>query len=226
MNHRRGTFPLDRCARKAHRFASPTRRGLTFLEIVLSVVLLAIATSMIMSAINNMLEAQGVHRQRLGAAEIANRLTLQYLDDKRTLPAQGLPVVYGRERYRWDYTERPVSIVTARPEAIQSRNASNQSLNRLVTVNFRVWLSEENGGSYGYDPLIPSFTLSRVVNPTALRNPDTIDRMLKDPEAYREFLANLTGGGTPTPPAGNTPNTPGRNTPRTPGKTPTPGGQK
>ncbi|MCX5688665.1 MAG: hypothetical protein NTV94_02535, partial [Planctomycetota bacterium] len=84
---------------------------------------------------------------------------------------------------------------------------------------------------YSYDPLIPSFTLSRVVNPTALRNPDTIDRMLKDPEAYREFLANLTGGGTPTP-AGNTPNSPnspngpGKNTPRTPGKTPTPGGKK
>jgi len=192
-----------------------SRPGLTFLEVVLSVVLLAIATSMIMAAINNMLSAQTVHRQRLGAAEIANRLTLQYLDDKRTLPAAGAPVVYGRERYRWDYTERPVTLIPSRPEAIQSRNTSNQATNRLVSVNFRVWLSEESGGGYSYDALLPSCTLARVVNPTALRNPDSIERMLKDPEAYREFLANLTGNAPSAPDKANAkPNTPPSRAPR------------
>jgi type II secretory pathway pseudopilin PulG len=185
---------------------------MTFLEVVLSVVLLSVVASMVMSAINGMLAAQNTHRQRLGAAELANRLTLQYLDDKRSMPASGAPIVYGRDKYRWEYVERPVTITPARPEALQTRNTASQSLNRLINVTVRVWLCEESGGTYAYDADEPSYVLSRIVNPVALRNPDSIDRMLKNPEAYREFLANLTGGST-------APNAPARpDQPATPGK--------
>jgi type II secretory pathway pseudopilin PulG len=198
---------------------------MTFLEVVLSVVLLSVVASMVMSAINGMLAAQNTHRQRLGAAELANRLTLQYLDDKRSMPASGAPIVYGRDKYRWEYVERPVTITPARPEALQTRNTASQSLNRLINVTVRVWLCEESGGTYAYDADEPSYVLSRIVNPVALRNPDSIDRMLKNPEAYREFLANLTGGST-------APNAPARpDQPATPGKggtgkTPAPTGGK
>jgi type II secretory pathway pseudopilin PulG len=203
---------------------------MTFLEVVLSVVLLAVVASMVMSAINGMLAAQTTHRQRLGAAELANRLTLQYLDDKRSMPASGAPVVYGRDKYRWEYVERPVTIIPARPEVLQSRNTASQSLNRLIDVTVRVWLCEESGGTYAYDANEPSYVLSRIVNPVALRNPDSIDRMLKNPDAYREFLANLTGGAGSSnpPPRSDQPATPGKGAaPKTPvsGKTPASGKQ-
>ncbi len=201
------TMSGTRVTTRSRGFRRASRRGLTFLEVVLSVVLLVVVTAMVMQAINSMLAAQVIHRQRLGAAELANRLTLQYLDDKRSMPARGLPVVYGRDRYRWEHDERPVTINPARPEAVQARNASTQTLNRIISVTVRVWLGEESGGSYAYDPMVPGYVLSRVVNPVALRNPDSIDKMLKDPEAYREFLAALTGN-APTPADTRTPPSP------------------
>jgi type II secretory pathway pseudopilin PulG len=164
------------------------------LEVVLSMVLLALVTSMIMTAIASMMAAQTTHRQRLAAAEVANRLTLQYLDDKKTLPASGSTILYGRDKYRWDLAERPVTITPARPESVQNRGNSGLSLNRLKSVSFRVWLGEESGGSHGFDTTYPSFVISRLVDPIALRNPDSIDYMLKNPEAYQEFLKNFTGG--------------------------------
>lgn len=194
----------SRVTTRSRAFRRASRRGLTFLEVVLSVVLLVVVTSMVMQAINSMLAAQVIHRQRLGAAELANRLTLQYLDDKRSMPAQGLPIVYGRDRYRWEYVERPVTINPAKPEAVQARNTSTQTLSRIISVTVRVWLGEESGGSYAYDAAVPGYVLSRVVNPVALRNPDSIDKMLKNPEAYREFLAALTGGApVPAPATGD-----------------------
>lgn len=230
----------SRASRRALRVTShvtlrvASRRGLTFLEVVLSVVLLVVVTSMVMQAINSMLAAQVMHRQRLGAAELANRLTLQYLDDKRSMPAQGLPIVYGRDRYRWEYDERPVTITPARPEAVQTRNTATQTLSRIISVTVRVWLGEESGGSYAYDAAVPAYVLSRVVNPVALRNPDSIEKMLKNPEAYREFLAALTGGGpAPTPgdgksqPAPKGPNPKGPAPKGPPSKAPAPkGGSK
>ena len=194
----------SRVTTRSRAFRRASRRGLTFLEVVLSALLLVVVTSMVMQAINSMLAAQVIHRQRLGAAELANRLTLQYLDDKRSMPAQGLPIVYGRDRYRWEHVERPVTINPAKPETVQARNTSTQTLNRIISVTVRVWLGEESGGSYAYDAAVPGYVLSRVVNPVALRNPDSIDKMLKNPEAYREFLAALTGGApAPVPATGD-----------------------
>jgi type II secretory pathway pseudopilin PulG len=178
-------------------------RGMTFLEVLLAVTLLTLVTAMIMTAVNSMITAQVTQRQRLAAAELANGLILTYMDDKKLLPARSSVVVYGRDRYRWTYEERPVTIVPAREEALAARANSGLSLNRIKSVTFHVWLSEESGGTATLEEAKGSqvhFALARIVDPIALRNPDAIERMLKDPEAYQEFLANFTGvnaGGAP-----------------------------
>lgn len=164
---------------------------------MLAVTLLAIVTAMIMGAIGSMVMAQVRQHHQLGAAELANRLVLQYLDDKRSLPAAGLPIVYGRDKYRWDYSEQPITLTSAKPEANTNRNTGALSLNRLKAVVFRAWLAEESGGSAFFDGGAPAFSIARIVDPIALRNPDSIDYMLKNPEAYKEFLANFTGATSP-----------------------------
>lgn len=178
------------------------RAGTTFLEVMLSVALLAVVATMIMTAIGNMFTAQIQERQTLAAAELSNRLMLQYLHDKRTLPQAGLPVEYGANRFRWELTERSVKLEFARQEALSARAQNSAGLTGIKAVTFRVWLSEESGGSSFYEDGAPRFMLSRIVNPVALRNPDSIDHMLKDPDLYREFIQNFTGANTLTPPTG------------------------
>lgn len=178
------------------------RAGTTFLEVMLSVALLAVVATMIMSAIGNMFAAQIQERQTLAAAELSNRLMLQYLHDKRTLPQAGLPVEYGANRFRWELTERSVKLEFARPEALNARAQSSAGLTGIKAVTFRVWLSEESGGSAFYEDGAPRFLLTRIVNPVALRNPDSIEHMLKDPDLYREFIQNFTGANTSPTPAG------------------------
>lgn len=199
-----------------------TAPGTTFLEVLLAVTMLTLVTAMIMNAINSMVIAQTTQRQRLAAAELANGLVLTYLDDKKLLPQRNSVVVYGRDRYRWDYDERAVTITPSREETLAARSNQGLSLGRLKAVTFHVWLSEQSGGVATFDEARGSqvhFALSRIVDPIALRNPDAIERMLKDPEAYKEFLANFTNTGAPpaTPEdRSGRPTRPGQTPPRTP----------
>ena len=76
--------------------------GLTFIEVTLAVALLAIVSSTIFGAFGYLMGRQRVEQQKLGSMEVANRLMLQRLDDENSLPASGLPVEYGPDRYRWE----------------------------------------------------------------------------------------------------------------------------
>ncbi len=202
------------------------RRGITFLEVMLAVALLALVTAMIMVAINTMMAAQIVQRQRLGAAELANGMILTYLDDKQKLPSSSSMLNYGRDLYRWSYTEQPATLKPAREEQLTARGNSSISLNRIKSVTFHVWLSEKSGGVSTLDEAAGSsvhMALSRIVDPVALRNPDAIERMLKDPKAYQEFIANFTNN--PGSPAGRPVQTKPAPDSRGKGK-PAPGGGK
>jgi len=173
--------------RPGGRFA---RHGLTFLETVCAAALLALVAATILGAFNTMMADQERQRHRLGAAEVANRLILQYLDDKTALPSQALPVAYAGERYRWSLTETPARIIPARPEVAAERaGRTTLSLDRISAVAVTVWLGEESGGSSTIEPGTPSARLSRLVDPlAAARNPDSMDNMFKDPAAREEFL--------------------------------------
>lgn len=174
---------------------------------MLAVALLALVTAMIMVAINSMMAAQVMQRQRLGAAELANGMVLTYLDNRKKLPSTDAYLNYGRDLYRWSYTEQPVQIKPAREEALTARSNAALSWNRMKSVTFHVWLSEKSGGVQSLDEASGTsvhFAISRIVDPIALRNPDAIERMLKDPVAYQEFIANFTPNQAPAgtrPPA-------------------------
>src|SRR5690349_3114057 len=67
-----------------------SRRGSTFIETTCAVAMLAMVAAAVLGAFTTMYGAQTRMRNRLGAMELANRLVLQYLDDKDTMPQPGL----------------------------------------------------------------------------------------------------------------------------------------
>lgn len=168
------------------------RDGLTLIEAVAAITLLAVLATTVLSSLSGMIKAQTRQLQRLGAGEIANRLMLQYLDDPQTMPAEGLPVAYDGARYRWQLAKSSARLT---PAVAGDGSRGGLSLDRLGTVTIRVWLSEESGGSQTYGPAgVPSYTLTRVIDPTyVFRNPDSLDNMIKNPQRMREFQEMFTG---------------------------------
>lgn len=168
------------------------RDGLTLIEAVAAITLLAVLAATVLSSLSGMIKAQTRQLQRLGAGEIANRLMLQYLDDPQTMPAEGLPVAYDGARYRWQLAKSSARLT---PAVAGDSSRGGLSLDRLGTVTIRVWLSEESGGSATFGLAgVPNYTLTRVVDPTyVFRNPDSLDNMIKNPQRMREFQEMFTG---------------------------------
>lgn len=184
---------------------SSYRRGMTFMEVTLAVALLALLSSTVFGAFSYLTGRQRLEQQKLGAAEVANRLMLQHLDDPDSMPEAGLPVEHGPDRYRWDQVQTPVKIKPAAPANPQAAAAAStpavQSSSTLLESTYqltvRVWLSEESGGSSDLDLSVPNVTLTRIVYPTiAGRNPDSMQNMLKNnPGAMQRYRDLITGRG-------------------------------
>lgn len=174
--------------------------------------LLGIVAATVFGAFNSILSTQKIQQHRLNAMELANRLILEYLDDKETMPAAGLPIIYNDTRYRWDLREIPVRLEPARPDIAEERAlAAPISVDRMQAIAVRVWLSEESGGSFTFDTTVPAVALTRLMDPIALRNPDTTKRLAQDPVKQAELLDRFrnvgrnTGAGRtrrPSTPAG------------------------
>ncbi len=179
------------------------RPGVTFLEAVLGVVLLGLVTASLAASVSLMQRSHARMERRLAAAELANRLILQFIDDSRSLPSQSLPLEYGPDLFRWSMDEQRVRFVTrtpATPTAGSSGVGSGVSLDRVRMVTLRVWLAPESGGSMQYGPDIPGVVITRLVDPLAFSNPDSLQSLLEQPDGI-ERLMNLfgeldTGGGT------------------------------
>jgi type II secretory pathway pseudopilin PulG len=205
-----------------HTFSRSARRGLTFIETICAVAMLALVAAAVLGAFNSIITQQERERHRLGAMELANRLILQYLDDSDTMPAAGLPIVYGDERYHWELQETPVQLIPARPDVAEDRSsASAISVNRMQAINVTVWLSDESGGSAQFDARVPNATLTRLMDPIALRNPDTTNNLARDTTKQQEFIARFRAIGRNAPATKPTPGTPGDTKP-TPTPTPVP----
>ncbi|HYE63632.1 MAG TPA: type II secretion system protein [Phycisphaerales bacterium] len=210
------------------------RRGLTFIETVCAVALLGIVAATVYATFGTIMGTQDRQQHRLNAMEVANRLILQYLDDARTMPQAGLPVEYGKYRYRWELTEVPVRLVPSRQDIADERaSAAPISVDRMQALAVKVWLSEESGGSLQYDTAVPAVALTRLMDPIALRNPDTNILLATDQHKQSEFLErfnrigrNATNRGRNNA-SGTTPRsnpTPRAQPTTTPTNTPTKGG--
>ena len=162
--------------------------------------MLALAAAAMMSAGGAVMNGQVRGVKRLGAAEIANRLMLMYLDDEESLPNQGAPIEYGKETYRWSKDVSPITISSAMPQET-ARASGALSLDRMRAVTFTVWETDETRGRIANNEGAPSFTLTRIVDPIfgQLRNPDTRERIMSDPVLRQRFIDMITGRGASTP---------------------------
>lgn len=195
----------------------PSRRGMTILEVTLAMALLGFVIMAMFSAFGFASAMSKREQQRLGAAELSSALIVQYLDDKNSLPTQQ-PLDYGAWKFRYYLREDRVGFIEARPPAGTARTVS---LDRLKQVTITVWLSEESGGSYDPDGDSPQVVLTRVVDPMALRNPDSFANMMSSDAGRRTLTDQISPGGGGGPRAPGNPRG-GAQAPRSP-KAPTQG---
>lgn len=156
--------------------------------------LLGMVTAVIVTALNSVVAGQTSGQKRLGAAEVANRLLIQYLDDESSMPSRTAPVGYGPDFYRWRMTETPIVLEPARTDERAARTRTPRSFQSLKNVTVEVWLAEQSGGSFEPDSGTPSVMLSRIVDPLAFRNMDSFERLRRDPERFRRYIEQFTGG--------------------------------
>jgi type II secretory pathway pseudopilin PulG len=173
------------------------RRGLTFLEVVLSTVLVGVIAASLLTLFGFINSTQRREQRYLAAAEVANRLMLNYLDNPAAMPDPGKVIEYGPPdnpaKFRWSYDELPVRMYEARPEARDETRAGPLKRDRMKLVTVRVWLSEYSGGASQSGDTVPGIVLTRLIDPLALRNPDSMDNMLKDSAAYQRWLEAMMG---------------------------------
>ncbi len=182
-----------------------SERGITILEVVFAVVLLMMTTATLVSSNSFIYKSQGREAQRLGAAELANRLLLQYIDDKNSMPSESLPIEYSQRQYRWSMDERRVTVVYDPAAGDDEDNTSGIGPERVRLIVVRVWLGAESGGSSLYTDQVPSIVITRLHDPLGFeyRSPDTSENQLKSESGIRDILNEIinlqggTGGGAP-----------------------------
>src|SRR5690606_4570287 len=137
----------------------------------------------------------GSHRRHLdllGAGELANRLMLQYIDDPKSLPNDGLEVAYGDRRYRWSLQVSD-TVLTPAVGAVAARTTDSAQDPQIITVS--VWLSDSNGGTYSLGPDSLAVTLTRLYDPQAItRNTDALIRQVNDVEEFLKRYGGIRGG--------------------------------
>ena len=182
-----------------------SRRGATLIEAVLATVLLGMVAATLASAVSFMSASQRRMQQRLGAAELANRLMLMYMDDQDAMPNKSLPIEYDMDLFRWTLEVDPVEFTMAQlpQEADDNAIGSGINFNRIRLVSIRVWLSEDSGGARGFSTQLPNSQLTRLIDPLALSNPDSLQTMIDSPGGMERLFERLMeldaagGGGTP-----------------------------
>lgn len=177
-----------------------SRRGTTLIEAVLATVLLGMVAATLASAVSYMSGSQRRMQQRLGAAELANRLMLQYIDDQDAMPSTSLPIEYDMDLYRWTLDVSRVEFTMAEPAVEEEANAIGSGINfeRIRLVSISVWLSEDSGGARGLSTEHPNAQLTRLIDPLAFSNPDSLQTMLDTPggmERLFERLMQIEDGG-------------------------------
>lgn len=166
---------------------------MTFLEAILAVMLLAMVAVSLSSGVSFMSKAQRRMDQKLGAAELANRLILQYMDEKNSLPDRSLPIEYDVDLYRWTLEEAPVKFEFDNQGFDDADNnvGSGVSLDRIKLITIRVWLAADSGGSRSFTSKVPNTVLTRLIDPLAFNNPDSLETLLQKPGGIEQLFESL-----------------------------------
>lgn len=165
---------------------------MTLLEVVVAVLILGLVASAVASVMAYTVGQRGYNELRLGAYEVANRLTIQFLDDDGVLKrTRGQPIEYNNRRYAWDYTVDKVEMKVKSDPG--SGRAGPRNLARFELFTVRVWLERADarpGAAQSLDGQ-PLAVLTRLLDPVAPRNPDAMDRLSRDPNRMMELVTRV-----------------------------------
>jgi len=177
------------------------RRAFSLIEVVMASTLLAIVASAVVGGITTVVAADSRNQQKLEALELANRLLLQYLDDKDAMPNAGAHVFQGRGVYRWQMHTSPVEL-SMPAESVIDKPADGpgaKTIDKLVLLSVSVYVGKPDGmGGYTHGDRV--CTLTRVYHPLSViyRNPDMMKRLAADPGRMMEIMMALIDSGTTT----------------------------
>ncbi len=173
------------------------------IEVVLASVLMGMIAATLVTGLGYVHAAHRRQERQLGAAEMANRIMLQYLDDKKALPSDALPIAYGARgelRYYWKVETDKIELQLDRAgsESQAGRTSGVNLKNLLEMITVRIWHEQIPNVNPSLSGSPPDFMLKRIVNKMAVRNPDSIMKTFSTPEGMIEFLnqfQELQGGG-------------------------------
>lgn len=195
----RKTSPISRKRPAGARAPRWSRRGVSLIEVVMASMLLAVIASAVVGGIATVVSGDARNQQKLEALELANRLLLQYLDDKAAMPKPERQVEQGRGIYRWSMRESPVQLSMPEQSVIDkpADGPGAKTLNKLVLLSVSVYVGVPDGmGGYTYGDRV--CTLTRMYHPLSViyRNPDLIKRLAADPGRMMEIMLDLIDAGT------------------------------
>lgn len=172
-----------------------TRRGLTFLEVVLATVILASVVAVTMTALNFIYGQSERQIAREGAMELANRLMIIFLDDENEFKRQPHSLDFDGRRYNWSSREDAVGVVPV----IDGESArAIKSAERLRNIQIDVWLADGTDANDQPSPAAPSARVVRLVD-VIYMNPDSVANTMSSDEGIRGIIDRVMrnhGGST------------------------------
>lgn len=182
---------------RARRCASVRVRALTLIEVVLAVLLLTLTATAVMTAVGFVVGTEGRARKILAATEVANRLVLQHLTDEKQMPDRSRPLDYGEYRFVYDTQMANVTMqMSSASLGLGSATAAaNLSRFRLFTVYVYEAETTRSGAAVRGGDGEPLAVLSRIYDPVAVRNPDVMETIGRDPDRIKDIIGIATGGG-------------------------------
>ena len=177
-----------------------SRRGISLIEVIMASVLLAVIASAVVGGITTVIAADSRNQQKLESLELANRLLLQFLDDKDALPKQETHITQGRGVYRWVMRQSPVQVSMPDESVIvkpSGDSPASKTIDKLILLSVSVYSGVPDGmGGYDYGDRV--CTLTRMYHPLSViyRNPDMMKRLAADPARMIEIMTALIDEGT------------------------------
>ncbi len=181
---------------------------MTFLEVVFAVALLGILAATLLGATNYLLARQKYEQRTLACMELANRIILQFLDDRDSPPDPADALNYGGDDYHWSLEESPVAFHPAKTQPVaEGRTPTSFDSFRIFKV--RVWLATAGPATMG----VPHAEISRMYDVNLMfRNPDSLENIIHSEGGVRRMLdgaSNVPMGLRPKSGAGKSPTTGG-----------------
>lgn len=201
---------------------APAPRGLTFVEVVAALLMLALVAVTVLGGLSFLDSAAARDRYRLAATEVAHRVILQYMDNPAALPDPRLPYEfdepYPATRYRWilreeflaaEGDERGPGARRRRAKVTEGASMDELFKSHLYQVTVEVYLFDDAQALVSLSE--PLAKLSRIYNYINDRS---------DPERTKDRLLKLVEKATGT----KLPATEGEG--GAAGKRPAPGGRR